>query len=234
MNKPYILHIETATPVCSVALSWGSGLLASRTLDEPNIHAARLTLLIEEVMAAGEIDFSALSAISVGKGPGSYTGLRIGVSTAKGLCYALDIPLLAVHTLDAMASGFAKQHIDLCGSDTLLVPMIDARRMEVYMATYDSSLVRVMDVAANIIDEHYFSNYPKGNGIVLFGNGADKFVDLFAKHDAVRVSTGFKNSAEHFVELSQRMYGAGQFEDIAYFEPFYLKEFVATTPKARS
>ncbi len=234
INKPHILHIETATPVCSVALSAGSDILAVRELDEPNIHASRLTLLMEEVMADCRLTFADLSAVCVSKGPGSYTGLRIGVSTAKGLCYGLDIPLLAVHTLDAMADGFAKKHSDLGASEILLVPMIDARRMEVYSAMYNHEGNRVVDVAANIIGRDFFDVYTTENRIVLFGSGADKFTELFAGHDVVAVVPNFKNSAAHLVNLAYQAYQRGQFEDVAYFEPFYLKEFVATTPKARS
>jgi tRNA threonylcarbamoyladenosine biosynthesis protein TsaB len=232
MNTPLILHIETATPVCSVAISAGSNCLVLRELDEPNIHASQLTVLIEQTLAEGGYSFADLAAVSVSKGPGSYTGLRIGVSTAKGLCYALDIPLLAVHTLDAMAGGFARQNPERMAPDVLLMPMIDARRMEVYTAAYGSSLDRVVDVAAQIIDGESFAQYIDSRQIVLFGSGADKFVELFAGQEAVSVIPGFKNSATHLVGLADEAYRQGRFEDVAYFEPFYLKEFVATTPRA--
>lgn len=232
MNKPLILHIETATPVCSVALSAGSDLVAVRELDEPNIHASRLTLLAEEAIAESGHSFASLAAVSVSKGPGSYTGLRIGVSTAKGLCYALDIPLLAVHTLDAMADAFARQNPAMRDADTQLVPMIDARRMEVYAAAYDSQLVRVADVAARIIDENSFAHDTRSK-TVLFGSGADKFATMFAGDASVAVVPGFKNSAGYLAGLAYEAFQQGQFEDVAYFEPFYLKEFVATTPRPR-
>ncbi len=232
MNTPLILHIETATPVCAVALSAGNNCLVIRELDEPNIHASQLTVLIEQTLAEGGFSFADLAAVSVSKGPGSYTGLRIGVSTAKGLCYALDIPLLATHTLDAMARGFVQQHPERMAPDVLLMPMIDARRMEVYTAAYGPDLNRVADVAAQIIDRESFVQQTDRRKIVLFGSGADKFVELFAGNEAVTVITGFKNSAAHLVELADAAYRAEQLEDIAYFEPFYLKEFVATTPRA--
>lgn len=232
-NQSHILHIETATPVCAVAVATGDSVLAVREVDEPNIHASRLTLLINEVMEEANLKFPDLSAVAVSKGPGSYTGLRIGVSTAKGLCFALDIPLIAVHTLDAMAHAFALQYPDFCTENALLMPMIDARRMEVYSATYDHALGSVRGVAANIIDANSFDEFDPHQQVYLFGSGADKFADLFKENPAVTVVPDFKNAAAYLANLAYQAYVAEDFEDVAYFEPFYLKEFVATTPRKR-
>lgn len=232
MNIPFILHIETATPVCSVALSRGAECLVVRELDEPNIHASQLTVLIDQAMADAGVSFADLSAVSVSMGPGSYTGLRIGVSTAKGLCYALDIPLLAVHTLDAMAKGFALHHAKQLGDNVLLAPMIDARRMEVYTAVYNAKIERVVDVAARVIEGDSFAHLTGQDTITLFGSGADKFTALFDADTAVTVWPDFKNSAAFLVDLAYDGYRKERFENVAYFEPFYLKEFVATAPKA--
>lgn len=231
MNIPFILHIETATPVCSVALSRGPECLVVRELDEPNIHASQLTVLIDQALTDVGVSFADLAAVSVSMGPGSYTGLRIGVSTAKGLCYALDIPLVAVRTLDAMAEGFSLHHGEHIGRDALLVPMIDARRMEVYMAGYNAKIERVIDVAARVIDGDSFAHHTNDSPIWLFGSGASKFSTLFEDDARVLVSPGFKNSAAFLVKLAYEAYRKRSFEDVVYFEPYYLKEFVATTPK---
>ena len=150
-----ILQIETATAVCSCALSLNGETIALRELNQANVHIEKLTLLIEEVLEAAGRTLKDLNAVAVSMGPGSYTGLRIGVSTAKGLCYALDIPLLAVSTLDAMASGFLEKHPDL-QNEALICPMIDARRREVYSAVYAADLSKIEPVAARIIDESSF------------------------------------------------------------------------------
>lgn len=232
MNATLLLHIETATPVCSVALSDGNQLLDFVEIDEPNVHASKLTLLIEMLAGRNNIALSDLSAVAISMGPGSYTGLRIGVSTAKGLCYALDLPLVAVHTLDAMAKGFlSSEKPEINDAGHLLCPMIDARRMEVYSAVYDKNLRKIADIAANIIDGQSFDALINERTIVLFGSGADKFEALFSANEKVIVRTGFKNSARYMVELAFERYSSNQFEDVAYFEPFYLKDFVATTPK---
>lgn len=170
-----------------------------------------------------------LHAVAVSMGPGSYTGLRIGVSTAKGVCYGQDLPLLAVDTLDAMAHGFSKTME--VKADQILVPMIDARRMEVYTAQYTSGLRRLGDTKARIIDSDSFAS--DQNNFVLFGSGADKFVDLFSATPNVAITTGFYNSAAHLSGLVFNKFQAEKFEDIVYFEPFYLKDFIASTPKSR-
>src|SRR5690554_6208209 len=152
MSTHYILQIATATQVCSTALSANGETIACIDVDEPNVHASRLTLLIEELLQKGGLTFGDLSAVAVSKGPGSYTGLRIGVSTAKGLCYAADLPLIGIDTLAGMASGFAASHSDFIVAGTQLCPMVDARRMEVYTATFDHHLEWIATPKAAVID----------------------------------------------------------------------------------
>lgn len=231
-----ILHIETATQVCSVALSENGVLVLDKDIDMANAHASHLTLLIEELLAETNEQLCNLSAVSVSKGPGSYTGLRIGVATAKGLCYGADLPLLAVDSLSLMASGFLA-HARVLGSDlsdAWLMPMIDARRMEVYSAAYEKDLEQVEPIAARIIDEHSFDQESyKGKNLLLFGDGADKFARLFSAHDRVKVTENFRCSARYGIHLAYQRLQAKQFEDIAYFDPLYLKDFVPTKPKEK-
>ncbi|GAA4797928.1 tRNA (adenosine(37)-N6)-threonylcarbamoyltransferase complex dimerization subunit type 1 TsaB [Olivibacter ginsenosidimutans] len=226
-----ILHIETATPVCSVALSTNGNLVAYKDHHEANIHASKLTVFIQEVLDEANCAIEHLHAVAVSKGPGSYTGLRIGVSAAKGFCYALDIPLIAIPTLDALLEGFLMAHSTEYTADTLFCPMIDARRMEVYTTVYTYTKERLNPVAAHIIDALSFDDLSKKNPLVLFGEGADKFATLFEHHPIVQVFTGFLNSARYQVSIAYTRYQQQLFEDVAYFEPFYLKDFIPTTPK---
>lgn len=230
-DKYYILCIETATSTCSVALSDGHKLLGLREAQEPNMHASALTVFIQELMADYGITFDALSAIAVSKGPGSYTGLRIGVSVAKGLCYALNIPLISVNSLRAMAQGYIADQVEQ-PKGQILCPMIDARRMEVYVAMFDTHLKEMEETKALIVDTASFDSWTaNGQQVVLFGTGADKLAQLFEKHDGVEVVLGFQNSAAHIIPLAWQKFKDQAFEDVAYFEPLYLKDFVATTPK---
>src|ERR1700679_1775691 len=166
-----ILQIETATSSCSVALANQGKVLAVKQLDGRNVHAEMITLFIEEVVAAAGIKYEDLDAVAVSSGPGSYTGLRIGVSTAKGLCFALEKPLIAVETLTAMAHGALKRGETALNDDLLLCPMIDARRMEVYTALFDKELVQLKPTAAEIIDEHSFSDLLNNHRLLFFGDG---------------------------------------------------------------
>jgi len=226
MNKQLILLLETATTSCSVALSEGGNVIAIKEINERNIHASHITLFIEEVMVNAGKKYSDLDAIAVSKGPGSYTGLRIGASTAKGLCYALDIPLLGIDTLQAMASGLL-QNADI-QKGTLLIPMIDARRMEVYSGIYQSDLKIIEPVGAKIIDDFSFAKFNQYN-LVLFGDGAEKFKELFADHSNMRF-IDFGNSASHLNSSAYQKLLNEDFENLAYFEPFYLKDFLLNKP----
>lgn len=226
-----ILQIETSTSACSVALSDNGKEIAVKERTEPNIHAGNITLFIDEVMKKASADYQDLSAIAVSKGPGSYTGLRIGVSTAKGLSYALDIPLISVDTLYAMASGFLKYRNPEVTENTLLCPMIDARRMEVYMSLFNNKLLPIEPVQAKILESGCFNNYLTTNKkIIFFGDGAFKVKDIYPVHPNISL-TGFYNSATHLTDAAYGKYKQQDFEDTAYFEPFYLKDFVAGKPK---
>ena len=231
MRTNLILLLETATSSCSVAVAENGKILATKELNEQNIHASHITLFIDEVMKSAGKKYSELDAVAISKGPGSYTGLRIGVSTAKGLCFALDIPLISVNTLESMVCG-AKTQVAYHGSELLFCPMIDARRMEVYTALYTANLDQVETVKALILDENSFSKLLENNKLVFFGNGADKCKPLYSWH-ANSMFLDFENSATHLNEIALQKFNEKVFEDVAYFEPFYLKDFVATIPSAK-
>ncbi|MBL4676187.1 MAG: tRNA (adenosine(37)-N6)-threonylcarbamoyltransferase complex dimerization subunit type 1 TsaB [Mucilaginibacter sp.] len=224
-----ILQIETATTSCSVALSANGEVLAYKEINERNIHAEVITLYIDELIKQQNASYSDIDAIAVSCGPGSYTGLRIGVSTAKGLCFALDKPLIAINTLEAMASGIAKK--DGVEADALLCPMIDARRMEVYTAVYKADGTLLKPTAAEIITAESFADLLKGKHVLLFGDGAAKCMDILGKNPNAIFDTDFANSARDLTQLAQQKFANKQFEDVAYFEPYYLKDFIAGTKK---
>lgn len=234
-NKPftemYILCIETATPTCSVALLQDGKVAGLRETDRKNSHAEVITLFIRELMDNHELDASHLDAVAVSMGPGSYTGLRIGVSTAKGLCYAGSKPLIAVGTLESMAAG-ALQRTGAQPEDTIYCPMIDARRMEVYDALFDHTGKEIRETKAEIIDENSFSGLLKEHAVYFFGDGADKCRSVIT-HPNASFLDGFSPSAAYMAPLVMQKFKAGQFEDVAYFEPFYLKDFVAGVPKVK-
>lgn len=222
-----ILQIETATSVCSVALAVNGQTIALKEEIGQHIHASNLTLFIDEVMHNAKIAYKDLDAIAVSKGPGSYTGLRIGVSTAKGLCFALDKPLIGVNTLKMMANGFLNAHPNYGG---LVCPMIDARRMEVFTAVYTNKLHEFEAVNAKIVDEKSFILELDQHYVTFIGNGAEKCKAVLAHQNAHFSSANF-NSANHMSSLAKELFEQQQFEDVAYFEPFYLKDFVFTVPK---
>lgn len=230
----YILQIETSADNCSVCLSCNGISLDTREIKEPNMHATKLTYLIDQVLEESLPEGSFLAAIAVSMGPGSYTGLRIGVSTAKGLCYALDIPLLAIETLDAMYSGFTENYPQLIEDTALYAPMLDARRMEVYVNFFKANSERVFDTMALIVEEGTIEELTKNtSSIYLFGTGADKLSSLYSKNTVVKIISDFVPSASFLSELAYSKYIVGNFVDTAYFEPFYLKDFIPTTPKKR-
>ncbi|MCU0434512.1 MAG: tRNA (adenosine(37)-N6)-threonylcarbamoyltransferase complex dimerization subunit type 1 TsaB [Bacteroidia bacterium] len=215
-----ILHIETATGVCAAALSDGSKLLARRTVNEANVHAEKLTLFCEEIMRETGVQFSQLNAVCVSKGPGSYTGLRIGVSAAKGFCYALNIPLLAVNTLEALAYGMKAE----AEPGTLLCPMLDARRMEVYYAVYNDKLEEVQPTEPLVVEENSFAALLEKQPVLFAGDGMPKCRTILEAYTNARFSTVLP-AAEHLIEPALKKLAAGDTEDIAWFEPFYLKTF---------
>lgn len=227
-----VLCLETATPVCSVALNDACCTLALRESEGQNVHSEKITNFIREVMEITGLDYGQLDAVAVSKGPGSYTGLRIGVSTAKGICYGADLPLMAIDTLEAMAYGMRDKLGSLLQPTDLLIPMIDARRMEVYCSVFDASLKRLSDTEAKVIDTESFKAM-EGCRLWLFGDGAPKLKDLFADRPEINIVEGFKPSAGYMRALAERALKDHDFVDVAYFEPFYLKDFVAGKPHVK-
>lgn len=231
-----ILCLETSTAVCSVALVENGKVIALReSLDGQN-HAEKITIFIDEVMKEANLSYRDLDAVATSMGPGSYTGLRIGVSTAKGLCYAMEKPLIAVDTLAAMAYGFkdaeTQRRRDAESTD-ILCPMIDARRMEVYSAFFNEQLERISETNAIIIDENSFMEMKQNNHLYLFGDGADKLASLFENDENITVVEKFHCSAAYMAELADKAFKNNDFVDTAYFEPFYLKNFVPGMPKVK-
>lgn len=219
----YILNIETATKNCSVALAKdGKTILCKEIAEEGYSHAERLHVFIEEIIKETGITLQDLSAIAVSQGPGSYTGLRIGVSAAKGLCYALDIPLIAVDTLQALAA-------QITISSGLIIPMIDARRMEVYSAIFSSSLEKKREVLAQIIDDNSFED--RQETLYFIGDCADKCKTVLTKENHVFLEEIVYPSAKEMSELSFEKFKISDTVDVAYFEPYYLKDFMITAPK---
>ena len=230
-----ILCIETSTAVCSVALVNNGNVIALReSLDGQN-HAEKITIFIDEVMKEANLSYKDLDAVATSMGPGSYTGLRIGVSTAKGLCYAMEKPLIAIDTLAAMAYGFKGQQ-PIANSQqptAILCPMIDARRMEVYSAFFNEELEKVSETEAIIVDENSFMELKQSNHLYLFGDGADKLASLFENDENITVVEKFHCSAAYMAKLADKAFKNNDFVDTAYFEPFYLKNFVPGMPKVK-
>ena len=225
-QSPLILCLETATKVCSVALGQNGKLLALKeSAEEKFSHAENLTLYIEEVCKQVKVSLKDIDAVAVSKGPGSFTGLRIGVSAAKGLCYALNKPLIAINSLESMAVGC----IELLTSNfkplPFFCPMIDAKRMEVYCAVYDGKLKEIKKTSAEIIEENSFVDLLKANKIIFFGDGAEKCKSKITHQNAV-FENKFSPSAQFMIPIAEKFFLENKFEDVAYFEPFYLKDFV--------
>ena len=223
----FILNIETSTTLCSVSISKNDELLALKQIDNGYTHAENLHLFINELLIQTNLTPTHLSAVAVSKGPGSYTGLRIGVSTAKGFCFALDKPLLAVNTLEAMAF----QVKDFYDDTHLLCPMIDARRMEVYCQVLDNQMNVIAETEAKIIDELSFSELLSEKKIVFFGDGAAKCQAEITHKNAVFLNTEIHPSAKTVGLLATKSFEKSLFENVVTFEPFYLKDFVGTQKK---
>ena len=228
-----ILNIETSTEVCSVSLAKNGRLLHKKEILEGFNHSSILTVFIDELFKEANIQLKMIDAVAVSKGPGSYTGLRIGVSVGKGLCYGLNIPLISVNSLEILGI-FAAHNLNYNreneGKPVLFCPMIDARRMEVYTALYNSKGEEIRPVSAEIIDEYFLADLFEFNEIMFFGNGAAKCKNHI-KHENAIFDGPMTTSAEYMQTITEEKFGKKQFEDVAYFEPFYLKNFVATIPK---
>lgn len=231
-----ILSIETGTDICSVALANDGELMALRESDEGRDHAKKVALFVDELLRETGVQPSDIDAIAVGKGPGSYTGLRIGVSFAKGMCYALGIPLIAVGSLDALTEvareDFEAGILDVEETDwaqAKLCPMVDARRMEVYAQVFNVEGKPESDVVAEVVTEDSFKEWRAKGKFVIFGNGAKKCAEVLP--DAIIESV--VPSARGIVRLAEEAFNAGKFEDLAYFEPFYLKDFIVIPSKKK-
>ena len=229
-----ILCIETGTDICSVGLARDGELVSLRESDEGRDHAKNVAVFVDELLRENDVAAEELSAVAVGMGPGSYTGLRIGVSFAKGLCYGLQIPLVAIGSLDALAEVAIEDNeagiLDVeAWDEALLCPMVDARRMEVYTRLYNAKGEPQSDVKAEIINEESFASVRATKQLVIFGNGAAKCREVLSDATYIDVAP----SARGLARLAEQRLQAGQTEDIAYFEPFYLKDFVVIPSKKK-
>ncbi len=225
-----ILSIETSTRLSSVALHKDGLLIASQNSHLQNSHSESLVPSIKYLCEISNVEMNQIAAIAVSMGPGSYTGLRIGTSTAKGLCFGMDAQLLAVNTLEAMAFGIIK----FFSTDHLLCPMLDARRMEVYCLVMGQDGKMVIETEARVIDESSFSDILKDHKVVFFGPGATKCQPILSGHSNAIFVDSFLPSAEHIGGLAWKKYEENRFEDLAYFEPFYLKDFIAKKPSLKN
>jgi tRNA threonylcarbamoyladenosine biosynthesis protein TsaB len=244
-----ILNIETSTQVCSVALAENGHFLQSRESREKNVHSSIITVFIEEVLRTAGKRFPDLDAVAVSKGPGSYTGLRIGVSTAKGICYALGKPLIAIGTLESMAEGMKNEMTShsnprpartagiepekMTSLPILYCPMIDAKRMEVYSGVFDSSLKPIQGIQAEIITADSFQDLFRDHVILFAGDGAEKCRELLGPQPNARFLPGFLPSATDLIRQAENKFEKKEFEDVAYFEPFYLKDFIPGIPRVK-
>lgn len=214
-----ILCIETASTNCSVALANNGNLIALKEdYNDGFSHAERLHIFIRDILAENDMELSNLDAIAVSKGPGSYTGLRIGVSAAKGLCFSLGLPLISISTLKALANQVKEE--------ATVIAMLDARRMEVYAAVFNKEREQVLETSAMILDENSYLEYLENGPVYFIGSGVTKFKELCA-HPNANFVEGKLPSANEMVDLAKAKYKISDFEDVAYFEPYYLKDFMA-------
>jgi tRNA threonylcarbamoyladenosine biosynthesis protein TsaB len=220
-----ILNIETTTTNCSVSLSKQGETLVLKELNDKNYsHAESLHVFIDDVLNSASVSLSQIDAVAVSKGPGSYTGLRIGVSAAKGLCFSLEKPLISVSTLKALAH-------QVKATNGVIVPMLDARRMEVYSAVFDSSYNEIRAIEAQILDENSFKDYLAKSKVYFVGNGVEKAQTIIQHENAVFIEDRLP-SANEMSMLAYDKYKKNDIEDVAYFEPYYLKDFIALKPKS--
>jgi tRNA threonylcarbamoyladenosine biosynthesis protein TsaB len=222
-----ILNLETATTNCSVSIAKDGKTLAIKEHDTPNYsHSEQLHVFIQEVVKETSISLVDIDAIAVSKGPGSYTGLRIGVSAAKGLCFSLDVPLISIETLKSMASQEKSTGYDF------IIPLLDARRMEVYSKVFDNQLNENRETKAEIVDENAFKNYLDKGKVLLLGSGAEKCKEVLESQN-LNYAVNAVPSAKQMSQLSFEKFQNKDFEDVAYFEPYYLKDFILQTPKKK-
>ena len=226
---PCLLHIETSTKVCSVALSEDGALLFHKEDMEGPSHAVSCGVFVDEALSFAESHAIPLDGVSVSEGPGSYTGLRIGVSMAKGVCYGRNVPLIALPTLKVLCVPVLLYHEE-SPEDALLVPMIDARRMEVYSAVYDRALKEIRPTQADVVDAETYLTWLEWGPVCFFGDGAAKCRDVVS-HPNAKFIDGINPLAKYMLPLAEQAMARQEFQDVAYFEPYYLKEFIATKSK---
>ncbi len=224
-----ILSIETSTKTSSIAIHENGRLISSQHIHIDKSHSEYLTLSIKYLIETSGLKISDIEAVAISKGPGSYTGLRIGTSTAKGICYGLDAKLISINSLEAMALGMIKCH----EIDALFCPMIDARRMEVYCLITNSELSILEATQAKVIESDSFSNLLSAKKIVFFGDGAGKCKAVLNHNKNAVFIENIHPSAENIGFLAWQAYQKNQFENVAYFEPYYLKDFIAKKPSAK-
>ena len=223
-----ILHLETATTNCSVSIAKDGEMLVLKENNAANYsHSEQLHVFIKEALEEASLSFSDLDAVAISKGPGSYTGLRIGVSSAKGLCFSLDIPLISIPTLQSMA-----YQVDL-KSGELVIPVLDARRMEVYSCVYNASYKEVRETRAEIIEEASFSEFVSDSKVYIIGSGAEKIRGVL-EHPNFIFNESVVPSAKDMIQIALQKYQSNEFEDVAYFEPYYLKDFVLQQKKKKN
>ena len=220
----YILQIETSTTNCSVAISKNGETIALKEVSNGYSHAENLHVFIKDILAENKLEYSDLDAIAISKGPGSYTGLRIGVSTAKGLCFSLDIPLVAIETLEVLA-----HQVDV--ENGFIIPMIDARRMEAYTTVYNSKHEKMRKIEAEVLDKNSFSTFLSKYGTVFIGNKTEKTQEVIQHENATFIDS--LPSAKEMSKLAYIKYKKNDIEDVAYFEPYYLKDFLVTPAKKK-
>lgn len=219
-----ILQIETSTTNCSVAISKKGGTIAVKEISDGYSHAENLHVFIKDILAESKLKYSDLNAIAVSKGPGSYTGLRIGVSTAKGLCFSLDLPLIAIETLEVLAYQIVIE-------EGFIVPMIDARRMEAYTKVFKANYEEARVIEAEILNETSFSTYLGQGKVVFVGNKTEKTQEVIQNNNAQFIEAF--PSANEMSKLAYAKFKKNDFEDVAYFEPYYLKDFLVTPAKKK-
>lgn len=228
--KNYILLLETATDSCSVALADNTTIVAEKYINQPKAHASLLARYICDILQENNITMKDCSAVAVSKGPGSYTGLRVGVSCAKGLCYGAGKPLISVCTLATIARMAIDNRLYKGDGDFLIVPMIDARRMEVYTANFNSKGEQLTQVEAKILDQTSYAAELAAGPVLFTGNGAEKFRELVGDNPNAFFAPQEPHAAGMRIIAANKLMGK-EFEDNAYFEPFYLKDFIAGKPK---
>ena len=229
-----ILSIETATSICSIAVHENGICTDSLEISESNSHSAKLTVLIEQILAKNSLQISDFSAIAISKGPGSYTGLRIGTSVAKGICYASGLPLLTVDTLQAMALSckLQLQKENVLQQNSVFMPMIDARRMEVYTSLWDVNMNCLQETNALILTDESIQTFDSSLTYYLLGDGSAKCETVLSKSN-IHFVPNITATAVTIGDIAHTLFVKQEFADLAYFEPFYLKEFQGTTPKSK-